>query len=81
MEKILRKLIHFFYDEICLGSYQECEGSEIFFFYFHASSLACNSFMADSSRRHGTPGSETKTLLLTVEQGALTLLSLQVLWG
>lgn len=32
-----------------------------FFFYFHASSLACNSFMADSGRRHGTPGSETRT--------------------
>jgi len=79
MENFLRKLIHFFYDEKCLGSYQECEGSEIFF-YIHASSLACNSFMADSGKRHDTPGSETKILLLTVERGASTLLSLQVLW-
>lgn len=33
MENFLRKLIPFFYDEKCLGSYQECEGSEIFFLF------------------------------------------------
>lgn len=80
MEKFPGKLIHFFYDEKFFGSYQGYEGYEILF-YISWPQFGLQQFHGRFWQEECTPGSEKKTLLLTVQQVASTLLSLQLLLG